>query len=181
MITMKKLIGIIKRKKEWKEIEYFDEKWKTRIMEMAKYINISDKKICDIGCGQEWLRDYLQPEIEYCGVDYVERNNNTIICDLNRKELPSSDLLNDVVFCSGVLEYINDLNWFIKEITISAKKIIISYVTIEDQPNIKIRQALTWVNNLNLYEVIYPFINNNYALSGIKKVNLNTILCFERV
>lgn len=169
-----------KKKHNWREIEYFDEKWKDRIKALSFYISNNDEKICDLGCGKSWLKDYISDRIEYFGVDYIQRNSNTIVCDLNKKELPSTKIMEDVIFASGVLEYMEDMPWLVENFSKFSRKTIVSYCTVEDFSDLKQREFLAWKNHYSLFEFINIFLDNGFILTKIDKMNDNTLLCFEK-
>lgn len=55
-------------------------------------------------------KKYLKPTVDYIGVDYIKRDDETIVCDFNNGEFPKVQV--DTVFVSDVLEYIGDPQWF---------------------------------------------------------------------
>lgn len=165
--------------KNWKNIEYFDEQWIDRIKILASYIKSNDIQVCDIGCGKQWLRDLLPVGVRYIPVDYVARSNDTIVCDLEKKELPGHENLTDVIFLSGVLEYISDVDWFVQSLAAS-RKVSISYCTLEKFPNLKIRNSYAWKNNLTTHELIKKFMNNGFKLTELDSINNNSTFCFEK-
>jgi len=159
-------------KKEWKDIEYFDDSWKERIRFMSKYIPHS-KSVMDIGCGRMWLREMIPTSI-YIPVDYKKRDNNTIICDLNKYEFPNQTA--DVIFISGCLEYVKDYEWFITEISKHSQKCIVSYCAFDDECDIAVRKSRTWVNNLTKKELIKEFSKN--GMETIVKTKFDRVNLF---
>ena len=77
----------INKKINWKDIEYFDDKWKLRIDKMSKYIERNDS-VMDLGCGKMWLKKHLHETNLYIPVDYKNRGEGTIICEFNKNEFP---------------------------------------------------------------------------------------------
>jgi hypothetical protein len=140
------LFSMFKSKKEWRHIEYFDERWKGRIKAMAAYIN-NNESVVDLGCGQMWLEEYLPAGCTYIPVDYKSREGFTIIADFNKHQYPPID--SDVAFISGCLEYIKDYKWFIEKTTSFSKTIILSYCTTDSFPDMEERKNLFWVNHLS--------------------------------
>lgn len=166
------------KKPKWQKIEYFDEAWKNRIREMAESIDPGDRSVCDIGCGQEWLRDFLPPGIKYYPVDYTKRSDETIVCDLNKKELPPEAAMQGTIFCSGVLEYIVDYSWFLKSIGQHSKKIILSYCTREEIPDFSVRTGLAWKNHLISSEIVDIMQDCGFSLAKTSMYNKNSIFVF---
>jgi Methyltransferase domain len=84
-----------------------------RLRMIAQLINeLRPSSFVDFGCAEGLLRT-LTPGIGYIGVDFVPPkvapDFELHLCDLNAEELP--DVLGnvDLVTCSGILEYIDDL------------------------------------------------------------------------
>lgn len=86
----------------------------------------SFKSIMDLGCGEQNLKKYLNDNIKYYPVDVFKRKNSTIIRDFNKGEFLEVNV--DLVFCSGVFEYIEDLDKFVSNISRNAKYILGSYI-----------------------------------------------------
>jgi hypothetical protein len=137
---------------KWKDIEYFNKRWKKRICLMSKLINENEKSIIDLGCGKMWLKKYLSSNCTYYGCDYRKRNKNTIICDFNLKEFPN--IHTDVAFVSGCLEYIDDVPWFIAQISEHCNTLILSYCSMDKHNDIAIRRKRAWVNHYYEDELI---------------------------
>ncbi len=167
------------KKRTWKKIEYFDESWKDRIMQMTKYIS-PNSKVIDLGCGKMWTREFLPKGCTYIGADYVKRGEDTIICDFNRYQFPN--IITDVAFISGCLEYINDYVWFINQVSKYSTSCIISYCTLESFPKIELRKELAWVNNLKREELITLFEKTDFKLfkEDITSSN-NSIFVFSKI
>jgi len=166
-------------KKNWKDIEYFDDAWKKRIKLMATFIP-DNKTITDLGCGKMWLKEYINDKnIKYIPVDYKNRGNNTIICDFNKHEFPTNE--SDIAFVSGCLEYVIDPEWFVNKISENNKLCIISYCTTDHYNNMTIRKANAWKNNLSKNELINLFRKSKMLLINETITNTkNTIFIFKK-
>lgn len=159
---------------DWKEIEYFDDSWKRRIKAMASLIE-DENSVIDLGCGRKWLRGYLPEGITYTGCDYVQRDTDTIVCDFNKKEFPHKSA--DLVFASGVLEYVEDVDWFLSKIREIGNSLIISYCSVELNPDIKSRKTLGWKNHLSLSDLLEKLLSAGFVLCKIiKDVDGNVIM-----
>jgi SAM-dependent methyltransferase len=163
----------------WKDIEYFDETWKLRIKAMSELID-EEQTILDLGCGKGWLKEYIPTNIIYNGADYIKRDESTIVCDFNLHQFPSLKV--DLCFVSGCLEYINDVNWFIEQISLSCKFLIISYCTTDLFPSLKSREKLCWVNHFSYQEIVriieskgFILMNSPFVISG------NKIMKFKKI
>ena len=150
---------IVIHKNNWKDIEYFDDSWKNRIAEMASFLE-KEQIILDLGCGMQWLKEFLPAGAKYYPIDYISRSDDTIICDFNKHEFPNIHA--DVAFVSGVLEYIDDYKWFIDSISRFCTVAIVSYCSVEGFPDIQMRRSLSWVNDLKLKDLITLF--NEYCM-----------------
>ena len=75
-------------------------------MEQGKYVNKMEKKILNIGCGEESYVDIR--------IDFVKTEATTHVQDLNKK-LPFKDCEFDEVYCKSVLEHIGNVKNFISE------------------------------------------------------------------
>lgn len=177
------MIGYIKKtffleRKHWKDIEYFDSKWKNRIKLMSEYID-EGSKILDLGCGKMWLKEFITEKESYIPVDYVFRGEETIVCDFNMYQYPV--VIADTAFVSGCLEYVKDYKWFITEICKQHEKCILSYCTIEYFPENKMRKNLTWNNHLSKEDILMLFKENNFNLVNEKLTETNNqLFVFEK-
>jgi hypothetical protein len=165
-------------KNSWLKSEYFDDVWKERIQKMAFYIS-PNSTVMDLGCGLEWLKDFLPDNCVYYGCDYKKRNENTILCNFNKKQFPDLDV--DVCFVSGCLEYIFDYKWFISRISAISNTCIISYCTTDFFPSPRERGKHHWVNSLKKADIIEIFERSGFNLvaQDITKTR-NTIFLFRK-
>ncbi len=161
----------------WSQKEEFDARWKKRIEVMASYIDIPGI-VADLGCGMMWLEPFLKEGNTYLPIDYIKRDERTVVVDLNKRPLPP--LSASVGFLSGVLEYISDLRGFLDYLQESKlDKIILSYCTLENIPDLRMRKSLNWVNNESIYFLLSAF-TRQYDLTAIEDVNQNTVMVFNR-
>ena len=115
----------------WKrEFEYKDI-YEYRIDNMISLINLMElNSIMDLGCGKQTLRRKLPEHIKYIGVDQYDHVDSTIVIDFNKGEFYNEKV--DVIFCSGIIEYIYDIEQFIKNISKNTNIILGSYNFLED-------------------------------------------------
>lgn len=117
--------------KGWQEFEQSDtnalkrqrQGWKDRARTMSLLIPDDVKTLMDIGCGEELLKEFLCKDIKYYGLDYCERNKETIICDINKEKLP--DIKVDLYYMTGIIDYVTDIPNFIKQLS-RAKYVVMS-------------------------------------------------------
>jgi hypothetical protein len=163
---IKRLIGKFTAKpsqEKWENIEYFDEKWKNRIGLMASYIPKDSRSVLDIGCGQMWLKEFIPVTCEYFGIDYKYRGEGSAAYDLNKHEFPTGKKY-DTAFISGCLEYINEPDWLIRQVSDHCNTCVISYCITDVFSNIEERRQLTWVNDLSDNDIKNLFSKHGWSL-----------------
>ena len=153
----------------WKDRENKDgfsrDMWEKRIKLMSEMIDDEISSVLDLCAGGMLLRQYLEPSVEYYPVDYESRCDETIVCDFNNYEFPKLDV--DLVFVSGCLEYVKDVDWFINNITNAAKsEILISYCALDFISDISVRRKNAWINDVTISELIYKIQNQGFILTN---------------
>lgn len=146
---------------------------------MAKFIGRDDRSVLDLGAGQMFLKTILPPKVTYYPVDYFKRFENTLVSDFTKYQFPN--IYTDVAFCSGVLEYIADYRWFIKEVCQHCRKIIISYATTDRYPHIETRRKYGWGNDLTEEDIIIQFAmyGKRMTNSSFDKYQQQNIFVFQ--
>ena len=139
---------------------------------MISYISKESRSLLDLGCGTRELEKLLRIEdglhIEYWGADYVDRGNDTIVCDFNKGEFP--DKKTDTIFCSGCLEYIIDVDKFLDKMCRSSKKeLILSYCPLEYKSDILQRRRMGWKNHMTIDNLIEKLQIHGYSLDKAEK------------
>jgi hypothetical protein len=168
---------LIGRQSSWEKLEYFDESWKMRIEEMARFI-APRESVVDLGCGQMWLKALLKGN-EYHPVDYKERDASVTVADFNSYEYPHFET--DVAFVSGALEYVEDYQWFVRQIYSHSKRCILSYCTVENFPDLNVRKSKAWKNHLSHSEVVELFAASGmYVEAESARVPQNPIFVFAQ-
>jgi hypothetical protein len=160
----------------WSSASEFDEAWKARIALMARYVD-RPGAVADFGCGPMWLEEFLPPGNTYVPIDYIPRDDRTIVLDLNADPLP--DLHAQVAVMSGVLEYVRDLEPLVSQLEQQGfTRLIVSYNTVDRVPRLIVRKAFNWVSHLHLDELLTLFYRG-FTLVEIDSLSSNTILVFE--
>jgi hypothetical protein len=173
-----RLKSFLKKDINWQDIEYFHENWKNRIEYMSEFIG-SGTSVMDLGCGKMWLKDYLPDRVKYIPVDYCKRSDETLMADFNKYQFPQ--VACDIMFISGCLEYINDPEWFLKQVTDHCKqKVILSYCLLETYPDIKKRKEFFWKNNLTADYIKNEFNSTGFQTKRQDIHNNNTIFVFAK-
>lgn len=115
----------------WKSFIDQCKSYDSRIEKMAKYIE-PNSIVLDIGAGAMKLSEYLPEGCTYFACDIVKTSDKTLVMDLN----DDFELVGqwDVCFCSGVLEYVNDLPSALNKLKNHFRYMLISYCFVDDQP-----------------------------------------------
>jgi hypothetical protein len=135
-------------------------------------------KIADFGCGNERLKIILDRQLnkkfQYYGYDLYPQDNNTYKLDLEN-EMPSLNF--DIIFCLGLLEYLNSLNFFFEKLAKKCKFAAISYVVGDSKiysPEDVINKG--WVNHYCIKELeskLEPFfLKQDFQLISKGKTGL---------
>lgn len=161
---------------DWSDVEKSlglePEMWRRRIVAINDFIKDTDKSVIDFGAGKMFLKKLLRSDVAYFPVDYVRRSSETIVCDLNKLEFP--EVKADVAVCAGILEYLNDPFLFLKKVTTTVKKVIISYKSSEKFPGsaFSTNDIVKFMNNMGFIATGW-----NKKLSDLWPL----LTCFEKV
>jgi hypothetical protein len=161
----------------WRAESNFDDRWKRRIQKMATYID-SAGEVADFGCGMMWLKEFLPLGNRYIPIDCVSRSKDTIVRDLNRDGLPTTNA--EFAFFSGILEYIEDLPGFMQRVADQGfRRIILSYCVTETHANRWIRHSLTWKSHASTAQLLRLTLQHGYVLTALDEMDNNTIFVFD--
>lgn len=115
----------------WSDLKNYNSVWNDRTECMAKMIPFDAKTLLEFGAGTRFLETVLPEGVSYTPSDLVSRGDDTIVCDLNKLPYNITDKTFDVVFLSGVLEYVVNLNKFINYLAeLSDAYVVCSYTTV---------------------------------------------------
>lgn len=119
-------------------------------------------RVLDVGAGAMVLKDHLPEGCLYTPVDVVARSPETLVWDLNstdRPDLPGADL----VFLSGVLEYVADLDGLLKRLYECTTFIVVSYASFGGGRIGRLRRrARGWVNDYSREELLSLFLHHGF-------------------
>jgi len=163
--TIKNLIySVVARSdfRRWSELDNHDEAWSGRTLAMSKYV-APGESVFEFGAGRCHLKEMLDPSCAYTPSDLVERVPGTFVCDMNKNPLPNFPR-HDVAVCSGVLEYVHDLDPVIAAFTKSFDRLIISYADIDRNPKKSKRIRNGWFNHLSRRKFLGKFEAAGYRL-----------------
>lgn len=123
----------------WKDLDKRSKQWISRNRMIAGYVD-QGQKVLDIGCGAQDLKLFLPDDVVYVGADIYQRDEECLIIDFNKGILPDLDEIEfDVAIFSGVLEYLEDVQYALNWAKKIAGKIILSYAVLERNPSISRR------------------------------------------
>ena len=154
----------------------YSESMSNRIRQMAELIPQNTKSIMDIGCGVQTLKKYLSSNIDYYGIDLYKHKPTTIIKDINKGEFLEKKV--DVIFVSGVFEYIYNIDSLLKKIYKYSDILIGSYIFKEDHPD----RLKIWVNGYTQEEFVNKLKQQGYNTVTVKitEDNENSIFIAEK-
>lgn len=109
----------------WRQPHNLHEGWNKRTLRMAELIP-DNSNILECGNGAGTLASNVPESCTYIGSDIVDKPANDFTIDLNSKTFPQLPPHN-ILFMSGVLEYIHDVSRLAKEIIGQTETIICSY------------------------------------------------------
>ena len=138
--------------------------WMQRAEFMSKMIPADVKSIMDIGCGDEKLRRFISKDIKYYGVDYIKRNDDTIVRDLNQEKLTTLGF--ELYYLAVVFSDIYEKKSLIKQVCAG------KYVLISLYPTDQFIRLDGHITNLASFsyqgisndDVINEFFSNGFVL-----------------
>lgn len=157
----------------WKD---FTQSWNDRTEQMLFMLpNFSSLLEFGEGNGSTKLR---LPGKKYTGSDLYKRNEATIVCDLNYRPLPSFEY-HDVILMSGVLEYIDDVNYIIYSLSNYTDIFAISYCC-SNNHDILDEQANGWKPLLSYEELVTLFHKTGFNLINNSQWGRQKLFVFKR-
>ena len=134
---------------------------------MAGLIPEDVGSICDVGCGNRTLMKFLPHTVMYQGLDYKVKADNIINIDLNKDEMPLLKV--DCFFCCGILEFLDDVEAFLKQcISCNPKYLLLSYNPREFS-NISTIRSRVYHNCLYSHEIASIVCSKGYILSKFER------------
>lgn len=124
--------------------------------------------IADFGCGNEHLNALLQDKLKinftYKGYDLYPQQDSTEKIDLS-SEMPTS--LFDLVFCLGLLEYIEDLENILFKISKITKFLIMSYTVKDSEVYSQAEVAKNgWLHHYSVLDVDKKLSKSGFMKKG---------------
>jgi len=144
----------------------YHETWNARTEKMATFIPRNTKSLLELGAGMCHLKTLLPPTISYTPSDIIDRGDGSIIMDFNEDEWCITESY-DVVFASGVFEYVIELEKFIEYLGTITNTIICSYALMNDIDSDTL-QLNGWKNNFTQQEFQKLFKDTDFYVDGRK-------------
>ena len=144
----------------WEQSYKYTAEMTARIRTMLSLIQDHNvQSLMDIGCGLQECGKMLNDTITYYPVDQHQHLPSTTVKDLNAGEFLEIPV--DVIFCSGVLEYIYDLDSLLEKIHRYGKSVLCSYC---DTETYRLRNPI-WVNHLSCSEFVQMWERHGFTLT----------------
>lgn len=132
-----------------------------------------EPSVCDVGCGNMYIRGLLGASTKYVGIDIVRRDEETIVVDLNKEELPVVDMPCGLAL--GVCEYIIDPAHFYRQLR-QFQTVVTSYnhYSIQDLywKFRRKKRAVDWINRFTRKEFLKIVTGAGFEIAGEKKIQL---------
>ena len=132
----------------WSQPVNLATQWDARAQRAAAFIP-AGARVLDLGCGMMALRQALKPDCVYTPADIVAREPGCLVVDLNRQEFPQGKY--DWVTFLGVLEYIHDAGWPLRQARMAAPNMLLTYCAdITRGAALAQRRGMGWVNDFDV-------------------------------
>lgn len=138
-------------KREQVDFSEFDR----RMELMASMVPDDIHSIMDMGCADQKLRRCLSPDVKYYGLDIVQRDKNTLVCNVNEESLPN--IVVDAYYMAGFLAYVNNIDSLFSQMR-NAKYLVFDF-----------QNRLDYFRFGNPYIYIYTQIGKRVGLNMWKK------------
>lgn len=113
--------------REWSKPVRHKIKWANRARVAARMCG-SERWVCDLGCGMQYLKAFLPRSTIYLPADLKQWTSDTEICDLDAGNMPTRSLeLCDICVMLGVIDHLLTPERAIEKLSWNVEKILISY------------------------------------------------------
>lgn len=104
-------------------VNYSNRKEKAKFSSII-FKNFLKESILDVGCSKKYLKEYILPEVKYIGIDILGNPDFKINLEKDKLNIFDNNSFK-TVFCSGVLEHLDNLHEVFDDICRVSKKYII--------------------------------------------------------
>jgi len=150
----------------WSDIKNIDTEWDERTAIMAAMI-APRASVLEFGSGREQLEKFLPEGCTYQPSDIVARSARTLVCDLNIG-FPQLPQRYDTIIFSGVIEYIQDLEFLFEQVRVHCGECIVSYALADQLHCVSTRMENGWVNHLPEESLIALFKKAGFSIAEKK-------------
>jgi hypothetical protein len=142
----------------WQGGEALSPNWDERTQLLGRFVP-ANSSVIEFGAARLVLPSYLPPGCTYTASDIVKRSPETIVIDLNARELPPIPT-HDVAVLGGVLEYVHDVRRLARQLAQSTHTVVASYA-VRDRRRFGLswlrRRSSGWVNDYTKDQLIGLF------------------------
>lgn len=158
----------------WSAAENYNTAWAERLDAALSFIG-GAKWVADIGCGMQELRRRLSSGSVYLPMDIRRWTEDTVVCDINKRILPTAYIaMADVCVMMGLIEYIYDPEWLFQTLGQSTEAILFSYNAIDICQADRVRNG--WVNSLSIGDCVRLTLEAGFRIEGVDRFNEQVIL-----
>ena len=158
----------------WLDETQYEAAWQARAgraVELAR----GARWFCDVGCGPQRLRGMLPSGSIYLPADLRRWTPDTAEIELNAGRLPVRYLdLSDACFLLGVLEYLLDVEGFLRALSAHVDLVVFSYNPAELVPDD--RPAMGWLNALTTAQLTEAIRRAGLALEHLEPFGTTQVL-----
>jgi len=122
----------------------------------------------DYGCGKQTLRKVMPATWKYTPYDYCSRSSDTVIRDFNNGERPEER--HDIVFCLGVLEYLDCPLQLLDCAIANGRFVVFSYNGFTTEQR---RRLQGWRNNLAFADIESQVVESGGRILAKKELPNN--------
>lgn len=168
------------KKIAWNDLEE-SANWESVRLRTEKYagwIDETAESVVDYSAEKNFLREFLHLGTKYYSPDYIRFTEEAIVAEFN------SEIQADVSSCIGVLMGFVNPEEVIRHICETTKKsIILSYVPVENLPNIDFRRSINYINDFTEIQIIEIVSQKGFSL--VKRETdpfdeVHTVYLFEK-
>jgi hypothetical protein len=177
--TLRTRLFRVSDRERWKDLHNHDVDWDARTRAIASLVP-PGSHVIEFGAGRRQLQRWLPGDCSYTPSDIVDRGSGTLLCDLNRRPLPTlgRKAPQQIAVFSGVIEYVVDLPSVLAWLAPQVDQIITSYNCAPPSDTAAKRLRVTaarlsagWVNDFTQAEIIARFSDAEFKLVTIYAVS----------
>ena len=163
-------------KARWIKTDQLLDDWNERTALLAAMIK-PESKVIEFGAGNMILKSLLPQSCSYTASDIVERNSETLVCDLNDKITFDLHSYDTAVF-SGVIEYVYNFEDVLKQFPENLKNVVLSYSCTDISTVDRLKNG--WLSDYSRKELKRIFQRCNYEITDYKEWRNQSLFCLEK-